>query len=128
MNAPSYDIKDMLEADVTVDTTNFPIERGTLNESLANSTAIIDVPGGPPQLTMDVKKYEFLSVQIKVKSADYDAGWAVANAIKDSLHGRAHETWNGAYYSVITCLNGPGFMEREKQRPIFVINFSIQRR
>lgn len=128
MNVPSVDIKDMLVADVGVDTTNFPIERGTLPADLNDCVALIDIAGASPQLTMDKAKYEFPSLQVKVQSNDYDAAWEHADSIKDSLHGRAHETWNGSYYSVITCLNGPTFLERVNQRSIFVINFSIQRR
>jgi len=128
MNATSLDIKAMLDADTDIDLSGYPIERGTLRADISNTIAIIDVPGGPSQLTMDKKQYNFESIQIKVQSEDYDEGWAKANDIKNSLHGRAHETWNGTYYSVITCINGPGFYERVNQRTIFVINFNVQRR
>lgn len=128
MNATSKDIQAMLEADVSVDTTTFPVFRAVIPEDEPDCTVIVDVASGAPQLTMDLAKYLFESVQIKVQCTDYDAGLVHANSIRDSLHGRAHETWNGTYYSVITCLNGPGFWERVNQRTIFIINFSIQRR
>lgn len=128
MNAPSVDIDSMLVADVTVNTTKYPNYRGAIPTQPPNCTILTDVPGGAPQLTMDNAKYENPSIQIRVRCTDYDEGWAHISTIVDSLHGRAHETWGGAYYSVITCLNGPGFMEREEQKTIFVANFNIQRR
>jgi hypothetical protein len=128
MNAPSIDIREILTADITVDTTSFPIEIGALPEDLPNCTGIMDIAGGSPQLTMDLAKYEFPSIQIKVRCTDYETGWAYISSIKDSLHGRAMETWGDTLYTLIQCLNGPGFLERENQRTIFIINFNIQRR
>jgi len=131
MNVPSKDIKEMLDAEVLVDSTAtalFPISRAVLDERASNCVAILDFSGRKPQLTMDKAKYEFPTVQILVKCVDYDAGWEFMSAIIDSLHGRSHETWNSAYYSLIECMNGPTFLKRENQRSIFVANFMIQRR
>ena len=132
MNPPSKDIKQMIE-DMLEDSSGhvvskYPINRVMFDEAKANCTTILDFPGRSPQLTMDNAKYEYPSVQIKVKCTDYDDGWAFLSSIVDLLHGRANETWNNTYYSLIECLNGPGFMERENQRTIFVANFNIQRR
>ena len=132
MNAPSKDIKEMIE-DMLEDSSgyvvsNYPINRVIFDESKSNCCTILDIPGGSPQLTMDVAKYEFPSIQIRVKCSDYDDGWAFLSSVVDLLHGRANEPYNGAYYSLIECLNGPGFLERENQRTIFVANFNIQRR
>jgi len=128
MNVPSKDIEEMLEADGNVDTTTFPIDRAVLDEIKSNCAAILDFSGRKPQLTMDNAKYEFPTVQIAVKCVDYDAGWDFISDVIDSLHGRAHENLNGAYYSLIECINGPTFIKRENQRTIFVANFMIQRR
>lgn len=128
MNAPSKDIKQMLTNDSNVDHASYPISIGKLSETLANCTSVIDVPGGPPQLTMDVAKYEFPSIQVKVRCSNYSNGYAYISSIVDSLHGRANEPFSGTYYSLIRCLNGPGFLERDNQRIIFVANFNIQRR
>lgn len=132
MNPPSKDIKEMIE-DMLQDSsgsvvTKYPINRVLFDESKTNCATILDFPGGKPQLTMDRAKYEFLSVQIKVKATDYDDGYKFLSSVVDLLHGRANEVWNNSYYSLIECLNGPGFMERENQRNIFVANFNIQRR
>ena len=134
MNVPSYDIKAMLTADAAEDSafatmlTTFPMDRAVLDESKSNCSRILDFSGRKPQLTMDLAKYEFPTVQITVKCIDYDEGWAFLSYIIDLLHGRAHEELNGAYYSLIECLNGPTFLKRENQRTIFVANFMIQRR
>ena len=132
MNAPSKDIKDMIEEMLAESgntvSTKYPINRVMFDESKSTCCTILDFPGGKPQLTMDVAKYEFPSIQIKVRCTDYDDGWAYISAVVDLLHGRANEPYNGTYYSLIECLNGPGFLQREDQRTIFVANFNIQRR
>ena len=132
MNAPSKDIKEMIE-DMLEDSsgtvvTKYPINRVLFDESKPNCATLLDIPSGSPQLTMDRVKYEFLSVQFKVRCTDYDDGWGFISSVVDLLHGRANEVWNDSYYSLIECLNGPGFLERENQRTIFVANFNIQRR
>lgn len=118
----------MLDADVNVNTTKYRIDRGAMDEFTMNCAVIYDFAGGRPQLTMDKAKYEFPSIQVLVRSTDYDDGYAFISSVVDSLHGRAHETVNGAYYSLIDCLNGPAFLKLENQRFIFVANFNIQRR
>jgi len=134
MNTPSKDIEEMLDADALEDSSfatmlaAFPISRAVLDESKSNCARILDFSGRKPQLTMDLAKYEFPTIQIAVKCVDYDDGWEFLSAIIDLLHGRAHEEWNDAYYSLIECLNGPTFLKRENQRTIFVANFMIQRR
>lgn len=134
MNVPSIDIKAILDAEALIDSAfatqlaAFPISRAVFDESVPNSTRILDFSGRKPQLTMDLAKYEFPTVQISVRCVDYDEGWAFLSAVIDVLHGLGHETVNGAYYSLIECLNGPTFMKRENQRTIFVANFMIQRR
>ena len=128
MNAPSTDIKEMLDDDSNVDTTSFVVNIATLDESKINSASILDYAGRPPQLTMDRAKYEIPSIQVLVKCVDYEAGWAFISSVVDSLHGRSHEIVNGTYYSLIECLNGPSFLKRENQRTVFVANFMVQRR
>lgn len=129
MNAPSVDIKEMLIADGNVDTTNYPIHIGVEPADNFNCIIIFDVPGGPPQLNFNKTEiYEFPSLQIKVRTTDYREGWAISDSIKNSLHGRAQEPLNGTLYSLIQCMNGPGFLGRdENQRMHFVVNFNIQK-
>ena len=128
MNIPSKDIKEILDADSSVDTTTFPISRATWDESKSNTASIVDYSGASPQLTMDKAQYEFPTVQISVRCVDYDAGWAFLESVVQSLHGKANFVLNNTYYSLIECMNGPTFLIRENQRTVFVSNFRIQRR
>lgn len=134
MEIPSIDIKEMLEAEADENSAfaamlvAFPISRATFDEMASNACRIIDYAGWRPQLTMDRAKYERPTVQIAVRCSDYDDGYLFLDSIIDILHGRAHETWNGSYYSLIQCMNGPTFIKRENQRTVFVANFRIQRR
>lgn len=134
MNVPSKDIEAILDAEALIDSdfatrlAAFPVDRAILDESKPNCARILDFSGRKPQLTMDNAKYEFPTVQIAVKCVDYDEGWLFLSSVIDILHGLGHEEWNGAYYSLIECMNGPTFLERENQRTIFVANFLIQRR
>lgn len=134
MNVPSKDIQEMLEAKALEDSAfaakiaKFTVTRATLDETKPNCIRLLDFSGWKPQLTMDRALYERPSVQIVVQCVDYDEGWLLLSSIIDILHGRGHEVWNNAYYSLIECLNGPAFLERENQRTLFGANFLIQRR
>ena len=134
MEVPSKDIKEMLEDEALVDSAfammlaAFSVSRATFDESKPDALRILDFSGRKPQLTLDNAKYEFPTIQTAVKCVDYDEGYEFLSKIIDILHGKAHEEYNGAYYSLIECLNGPTFLERNNQRTIFVANFMIQRR
>jgi hypothetical protein len=133
MNPPSFDIKDILEAygdsSGLIDTVASEIFVGREPTTPNDCITIFDTPGYPPQLTMDVQQYEYPSVQIRVRNTNYVDGWNLINVIKDSLHGRAKETWNGTLYSVIYCSSGPALLDwDENGRARFFINLNIQRR
>ena len=132
MNAPSVDIKDMLEAvsalGLTFATNLFIGKEPPMPN---NCVTVFDTPGFPPQATLGIgdDDYYYPSVQIRVRNNDYLTGWALIQSILTSLHGRAQETWNGTLYSVILCSSGPvplGWDENE--RIWFIINFNLQRR
>ena len=130
MNSSSYDIKDMLVAESSlglVYAANLFIgkEPSTPN----NCVTIFDSVGFKPQLTLDNQRYEYPSVQIRVRNSNYLDGWDVIEKIKASLHGRAQETWNGTLYSVIYCYISPTFLRwDENNRAQFVSTFNINRR
>lgn len=129
MNATSVDIKDMLEAESLGLTFGTDLFVGNIPSSPDDVVAIFDTPGGLPQLTMDVAKMERPSINIMVRNSDYREGYALAEQIKDALHGRAHETWNSTLYMVIYCVNGPfALMWDENRRIVFSINFNVIRR
>lgn len=131
MNPVAVDIKDMLEAESSlglVFTTDLFIGFEPTNPD--DCVTIYDTPSGPPQLTYDrTERYEYPSVQVRVRNMNYVLGWEMAHNVMNLLHGRGHETWNGAYYSVIKCANGPSFLARDEHgRMLFVVNFDVQRR
>jgi hypothetical protein len=133
MNSCSEDIRDMLlsylgESDS--DFALFEIAIGKEPEAPADIITIVDTVGFTPQLNYDkTEKYEYPSIQLRVRANHYVDGWKQIEQIKEALHGRAGETWNGTFYSVIYCQNGPFLFDYDKnQRPRFIINFNIQRR
>lgn len=131
MNAPSVDIKDMLEAESSLGLT-FATDLfiGQEPNTPDDTVTIFDTVGFPDQLTLDAtEKYEYPSVQIRVRNNDYIAGWNLINEIRDSLHGRGQETWNGTLYTVIIAMGGPALLDwDDSSRARFIINFNLQRR
>lgn len=131
MNAPSEDIKDMLEAESSLGLT-FATDLFIGQEPAEpdNCVTIFDTSGAPPQLTYNkTEKYQYPSIQIRVRNRAYMAGWTLADDIKDALHGRAHETWNATQYEVIISTGEPALLDwDENGRARFFINFDIQRR
>ena len=131
MNAQSVDIKDMLEAESSLGLT-FATDLfiGKEPETPDDTVTIIDTMGFPDDLTFDAdERYERPSIQIRVRSNNYLTGANLAKDIKDSLHGRGNETWNGTLYTVILCVGGPALMDWDNSdRARFVVNFNLQRR
>ena len=133
MNPPSVDIKDILIADSSLAFT-FGIDLfiGKEPGKPRRTATIFDYASFPPNLTMDGKdaaNYEYCGIQIRVRDVDYVTGWTLINKIKDSLHGRAQETWGGTLYCVIKCINGPALLDYDANgNARFVVNFNIQRR
>lgn len=131
MNAPSFDIKDMLVAEsslaLTFATDLFIGKEPTKPD---NTVTVFDKPGGAPQLTMNREEaYYYQAVQVRVRNIDYNTGWTLANDILVSLHGRAGELWNGTVYTVIYCSQGPFVLDwDENHRVRFVVSLNLQRR
>jgi len=131
MNATSEDIKDMLEAETGLDLVfgeNLFISREPSNPN--NTVTIFDTIGRPDQLTFNrSERYEYPSVQIRVRNTRSGDAWDIIEKIKVALHGRAHETWNDTYYSVIHCISGPAMLDWDDNGRIrLIINFNVQRR
>lgn len=129
MNAPSEDIRDILVAGGLglVFTTNLFI--GKEPTTPKNCVTLFDTHGRPPDLGLTSQGYERPSVQIRVRHTDYRTGWALAQNIKDLLHGKEHETWNGTLYTVIYCSSGPALLDWDDNNNVrFVVNFNMQRR
>lgn len=129
MNAPSEDIKDMLLAESLGLSFGGDLFIGIQPETPDSITSIFDAGGQPPQLTLDAIKLENPSVAIQVRHNDYQAAYLLAEQIKDALHGRVHETWNGTLYMIVYCTSGPFVLKwDENRRVIFSINFNMMRR
>jgi len=102
---------------------------GNEPSSPRNVVTIFDTPSFPPYLGLNDVGYEYPSVQIRVRNQKYMDGMELIEEIKNSLHGRAQETWNDTLYSVIYCASGPALLEwDENGNAVFVINFNLQRR
>jgi hypothetical protein len=132
MNASVVDIKQMITHYYGEDSyagTLYPIFIGKEPATPTDTITIFETVGFH-QLTMDkCEKYEYPSIQIRVRSTAYLEGWQMIADIKDILHGRANETWNGALYTLIRCSGGPALLDYDKdQRCRFIANFLIQRR
>ncbi len=134
MNPPSYDIKDMLESFEDSSglglSLNTDLFIGEEPDKPADCVTIFDTPGGPPYLGLNkTTGYNYPSIQIRVRNTNYLDGWNLINAIKDSLHGRANETWNGTLYTLIQCMGEPAHLDWDsKHRARFICNFNLQRR
>jgi len=129
MNAPSEDIKDILVAGGLGLVFNSNLFIGREPSSPKNCATIFDTDGRPPDLNLTDQGYERPSVNIRVRSTNYITGWTLANNIKNLLHGKEHETWNGALYTVIYCSSGPALLDwDDNNNARFSINFNLQRR
>jgi hypothetical protein len=134
MNSTAEDIKAILEADSSVEIDSgipmYDIQIGHLPAMPNEVVAIIEDLGYRHGLSLDKSEvYERTAAQILIRTNDYREGWALAHSIKDSLHGRANETWNDTFYTLIECENGPAVFDKdENQRFIFGMNFNVQRR
>jgi hypothetical protein len=132
MNASAVDIKQIIEYYYVEDSYTgnlYPIFIGKEPAKPVNTISIFETMGFH-QLTFNrCEVYEYPSIQIRIRSTSYLEGWQMIADIKDILHGRAQETWNGTLYTLIQCSGGPALLDFDKdQRVRFICNFQIQRR
>lgn len=132
MNPTSEDIKDMLLESESGLNLIFATDLfiGKEPSRPDNCVTVFDTPGFPSQLTTNKDEiYNYPSIQIRVRNKSYLTGYTLAKNIMDYLHGRAHETWNSTYYSVIRAMTDPHLLDwDENDRARFVLTFNIQRR
>jgi len=132
MNPSSEDIKDMLEAESALAFTfGTDLFIGKEPATPDNCVTLFDTGGMPPQLTLtgQGEDYFYPSIQVRVRNRAYMTGWLLAENIREALHGRAQETWNGTLYTLVHCSSGPAFLDWDDNgRARIVINFLIQRR
>ena len=137
MNTPSYDIKEIWEAntessgfdDLIFSGANMNVVIGKEPSSPINCVTIFDTPGYAPDLGLVTQGYERPSVQIRVRNKKYTDGWAIIERIKIALHGLSQETVNATLYSVIYCSSGPALLDWDDNGNCrIIINFDLQRR
>jgi len=130
MNPPCEDIKDILvDGGVGVFQTNLFLV--SMPNTPDACVGVFDSPGMPPDLSYNVYDLEYPSVQVRVRGDifGYEAAWNKAKEVKDCLHGKANETWNGTYYLLIACSAEIMFVYvDENNRPVLSVNFEIHRR
>jgi hypothetical protein len=134
MNATSEDVRDILVANSSlglVFANNLFI--GKEPATPKNTVTIFDTPGFPDELLLtgsgNGNAYQYPSIQIRVRNTSYIAGWDIIESIKNYLHGRANETWNGTLYTVIKCSSGPALLDWDDNSNVrFICNFDLQRR
>ena len=134
MAGASTDIKDILEAESSLGLSfGDDLVIGLLPTSPDSCVAIMPTSGPGPDLTFNTdEKYMYPSVQIQVRKNASGTGFTDAEdlmySIKDLLHGRANETWNGSRYIVVVCTTEPAVLKYdENNRVIFFANFEMQR-
>ncbi len=134
MQASSFDIVEMIEAygdssgiDLTYGTNLFV---GREPASPKDCVTVFDTPGFSPYLSVAGETgYEYPSVQIRVRSTKYSTGFNLINSIKDALHGKHNETWNGTLYCVVICSGSPALLDWDDNGNCrFIVNFNLQRR
>lgn len=134
MNAPSEDMKDILEGTSALALTFaedlFISEMPDENEDAIVSdqcVCIYDTGGEPAEVNYT---YEKPTIQIRVRGAKgaYLATHELAQSIRDTLNGLHNETWNGARYIGIWAMGDVLFISYDdNHRPIFTVNFRIHR-
>jgi hypothetical protein len=129
MNSPAEDIKDIIELSSSglslVFATDLFVSK--MKEDVNQCVCIYDGPGGSPEANYDLD-YPTVQVRVRGNRMAYREAYALANDIKQLLHGMTNETINGTRYIEIVCsgdIMHIGYDESE--RPIFSVNFDIMR-
>jgi hypothetical protein len=126
-NAPSQDIKDMLEDSGAglglVFGTNLFV--ASMPDTPNTCSVLVDT-GGADQ---GEHGYERPSVQFLHRNVDYQIGYAFMRDIKYRLHyARNNEIWNGTRYIVIAVKSDILFLgQDDKNRYQFSLNFRVER-
>lgn len=127
MNAPSEDVKDILDGisslALTFKTDLFTVEMpGTPDECVC----IYDSGGFDPQ----PNDLERPTVQIKVRGTKngYSAAYSLAKSIRSELHEYANQTVNSTRYIQIYAQGDILYLGKDdNQRPLLSMNFRIDR-
>ena len=135
MNPVSVDFVDMLEA--FGDSSGFSLNLkyadslfiGNEPAKPVNCVTLFDTSGFGPDLALETQGYDRPAIQIRIRNTRYTTAMGLAEEIKDALHGRSHETWNGTLYTVIQCVGSPALLDFDDNGNCrIVLNVNAQRR
>jgi hypothetical protein len=130
MNAPSVDIKDLLDAESSLALAfNTNLFLNEIPETAPDlCVGVFDSGGLPPTLGY---VYEYPTVQVRVRGTkgDFRPAEELARDIKRELHGVANHWLDSVTRIVLIQAMGEPFMlgRDDNGRPIFTINFQIHR-
>lgn len=130
MNAPSEHIKDMLHDQEGLGLEfkdNLFIGREPSGPN--DCVTIFDTPGPGPQISLDGKRYEYCSVQVRVRNTTYPGAANMSEQIEKHLNSQVNVTKGGFIYTLIRTSTSPAhLLWDENERAVFVTNFNIQRK
>ena len=106
MNAPSIDIKDILEASDAALGLTFATDLfvSQMPESPDGCVCIYDTGGFDPASTAERYEYPTIQIMIRGDRMGYADAWSIAQDIKDILHKLHGETWDSTRYIGIWCV------------------------
>jgi len=94
-----------------------------------NCATLFDTPGRGQALGTHDFDYFYPSIQVRVRDENYLDGWDRINQIRETLHHRPREVWNGSQYEMVACVIEPALLDwDENDRARFVTTFNLQRR
>ena len=126
MNSAAEDIKDYL-VDQGVGTLKTDLFVGDMPNTPDACVSIVDSPGLSPELRYE---WERPGIQILTRASigGYRSAYTKAKLVYDTLHGTTNETINATIYKLIAAAHSPLYVGKdEKNRPMWSINFNIQR-
>lgn len=130
MNAPSEDIKDLLEVSATglvFATDLFVSQEPDTGEVLDRVVTIYDTGGGQPD-TKESIKTPTIMIKVRGNKFGYQNGYALAELVVTTLHGVVNTTVNSTRYIHIIAQSDINFLGYDKfNRPLFTVNFRIMR-
>lgn len=127
MEAPSVDMKDVLESSsVALGTFGTDLFVGTMPPDPDDNITLRDTPWRPSELNYELEM-PGIQILIRGKKGTYNDVYTKAKAVHTALHGY-QDTINGARYLVVAAAHTPFYVGEDKSsRPLFSINFEVQR-
>lgn len=132
MNSPAKDIVNMLNAEASLSlTAGTDLFFARTPDDPDNLVTVFDNPGDTPALLLQksVSDYYYASISLRVRNKKYNTGYSKIFDIMEYLHGLNGITVDTTLYVLIKALNDPQlFFYDENDRPVFLVNFQVQRR